>query len=31
MPGSLDDADEAVQDALLRAWQAPDSYGARRR
>jgi RNA polymerase sigma-70 factor (ECF subfamily) len=26
MLGSLDDADEAVQDALLRAWRALDSY-----
>lgn len=26
MLGSLDDADEAVQDALLSAWRALDSY-----
>ena len=28
MLGSLDDADEAVQDALLRAWRALDTYQA---
>ena len=31
MLGSLDDADEALQDALLSAWRALDSYGDRRR